>query len=385
MEERYQYITNFTSPNCTPQALVAAVFGTPRIIKGFTYHWWGDPSLYPTFEGIVSWLCRDGGNTSAAYVGEAGRVACIVAPYDASWHAGNALGNATTLGIECNPRASDGDYKTIAQFSSQLIDAFGDQLKYGHNNWTSTQCPGVYDIHRIDRESYDWVSGADWGVVYSKSQPAPVTPTPVPPAPTPVPVTTAEWVQNIDDITDVQLQVLNADGARRVNLITGQVFGEVIPRGTNIDIAKATKVNGVKYYISAHSVKANAAIGIVASNLGVPATAPVNDKPEWQKNLQDIADQDFWTRSTTSVLNLADGQTVDVLPVNTKVRITHATRIVGNDILVLEGGKSGIDKLYLSDKPIENPTENLDKRLTALETLVKMIVDFLTSFTKFKK
>lgn len=383
---KYQYITQFDSPNCTPQASVAAVFGRARAIAGFTHHWWGDPAQNPKFEGVVSWLCRSGGNTSAHYVVEAGRVACIVSPYDAAWHTGNAIGNATTIGIECNPRASDADYETIAQFNAQLIDAFGDQIKYKHNDWFATACPGVYDINRIDRESYNWISSADWGDVTPKNQPAPTpTPAPIPPAPTPTPVTTAEWVTNLKDITDTKLQVLKADGARRVNLITGEVFGEVIPRGTNVDIAKETTFRGVKYYISSSSAKANAAIGLEASAFGVPATPPTNDKPEWQKNLKDIADQDFWTRSETHVLNLADGQSVNVLPVNTKVRVTHVTQIVGNDIMVLDGGKTGIDKLYLSDKPIENPTENIDKRLTALETLVKMIVDFLTSFTKFKK
>ena len=370
----YEFITQYDSPNYTPGTSVKAVFGHPREINGFTYHWWGDPSNHPTFEGVVSWLCRSGGNTSAHYVVEDGRVACIVSPYDAAWHSGNALGNATTLGIECNPRALDGDYTTIAQFSSQLIDAFGDQLKYKHSDWQATQCPGVYDIGRIDRESYDWISNAEWGDVSPKTSTPIPTPPPVVPAPTPSPIE-AEWVVNLKDYKGPQLQVIKADGARRVNLITGEEFSEVIPRGTNIDIVKETKVSGVLYYISRYSFNANAAVGISADAMGVPATPPVVEKPEWLNNLEDIADQVFWTRSETSVLNLADGTTVKTLPMNTPVRITHATRIVGNDILVLEGGVTGIDKLYLSDKPINNPDSDL-----AIETnrIVKFIFDIVT-------
>ena len=121
-------------------------------------------------------------------------------------------------------------------------------------------------------------------------------------------------------------------------------------------------------------------------DLGVPKEEPKQEKPEWLKNLVDIEDQYFWTRSETPVLKLADGSTVKKLPINTKVKITHATNIVGIDLLVVEGQKEGIEKLYLSDKPITEPNEDLKKRITVLEDMVKKIVEFLASIFKgFKK
>lgn len=359
---------------------MAAVFGIPRSISGFTYHWWGDPAQKPTFDGVVSWLSRPGGNTSAHYVVEDGRVACIVSPYDASWAGGTAAANATQLHIEMNPRASAGDKKTVAQFSSQLIDAFGDQLKYGHSHWINTQCPGVWNVNEIDVDSYKWISGADWGDVTSKT---PAQPTPPPVVPTPTPVeTTPEWIKNLKDIEDLKLTVLPAQGARRVNLVSGEEFDDVIPKGTQIDIAKETTVKGKRYYISSWSAKGNASVGILADNLGVPATPPTQEKPEWLKNLVDIEDKDFWTRSDTPVLNLADGKTVKTLPVNTKVRVTHSTNIAEQDLLVLEGTQTCIEPLYLSDKPISNPNEDIEKRLTAIEKLGKTISDFLDKIFK---
>lgn len=380
----YQYITKYDSPNFTGRASVPSVYGMPRTIKGFTYHWWGDPKSKPTFNGVVSWLSRPNGNSSAHYVVESGRVACIVSPYDAAWHSGNALGNATTIGIEMNPRASAGDYKTVAQFSSQLIDAFGDQLKYKHNDWMATQCPGVYNINKIDKDSYTWVSGKDWGDVTSKNKPKP-TPKPTPPKPAPKPAK-PEWVTNLKDIKDLKLSVLPAKGIRRVDLLTGKEVSDVIPKGTQIDIAKETTVKGKKYYISEYSAKGNIAIGLPAGDLGVPAKPPVQEKPEWLKNLKDIEDKDFYTRSETPVLNLADGKTVRNLPINTKVRITHTTVVVGNDLMVLEGSKECIETVYLSDTPISNPNDDLEERVSALEKLLEHVVQFLEDiFKRFKR
>lgn len=382
----YQYITNRDSPNYTPAAQVPSAYGMSRTIDGFTYHWWGDPATRPTFDGVVSWLCRPGGGSSAHYVLEAGRVACIVGPYDAAWHAGNARGNAKTIGIEMNPRASAEDYRTAAEFSAQLIDAFGDKLKYRHNDWNATQCPGHYDINRIDRESYQYNSGADWGDVTPKNAPVTPTPPPVVTPPTPAPVTDPEWIRNLKDITDVQLSVLPAAGTRIINLVTMQpIPDQLIPRGTKVDIAKETTVGGKKFYISSWAATKGAPNGVLAADLGTPVVEPPQEKPEWLKNLQDIADKDMYTRSETPVLNLADGKTAKMLPINTKVRVIKSTTVVGQNLLVLDGETTCIETIYLSDTPISNPNDDIEKRLNALEKLVKIVVDFLTNmFKNFK-
>lgn len=186
----YQYITNRDSPNYTSAAETPRWYGYNRTIEGITIHWWGDPNNNPSFEGIVNYLCRDGGNTSAHYVatGTNRRVACIVAPQDTAWHSGSTYGNAKTIGIECDPRARDEDYDVIAELIADIRSAFGDVPIYSHNMWTATQCPGVYDIERLDKLSYTKVSHDDWGAVTNANTPPPVT-VPSQPAPTAPPTT----------------------------------------------------------------------------------------------------------------------------------------------------------------------------------------------------
>jgi len=73
-----------------------------------------------------------------------------VNPDDAAWHAGNAEGNATSIGIECRPEATDGDYQTIAELIRYLRGIYGDVPLRPHNSWSSTACPGDYDLDRLD-------------------------------------------------------------------------------------------------------------------------------------------------------------------------------------------------------------------------------------------
>lgn len=145
----YEYITKFDSPNYTPEQNVASVFGVPRVLSSITVHHWGDPADAPTFSGTISYLCRPNGNSSAHSVIEAGRVASIINHKDASWHAGSALGNATSLGLECNPRASTPDYETVSEYVADLWVAYGKIPLLPHKYWTATACPGAWNLNRI--------------------------------------------------------------------------------------------------------------------------------------------------------------------------------------------------------------------------------------------
>ena len=188
----YNLDTTHDSPNYTPGSQSKAVFGYDRRIEGITIHWWGDPKQNPQFAGIRDYLCRAGGNTSAHYVatGTGRQVACIVAPNDVAWHSGNAQGNALTIGIECDPRCRDEDYDVVAELVADIRSAYGDVPIYSHKMWTSTACPGNYDIDRIDRMSYEKVSHDEWGQVTDKN---PKTPAPAPaPQPAPTPVVTPD-------------------------------------------------------------------------------------------------------------------------------------------------------------------------------------------------
>lgn len=173
----YTSQTQYDSKNFTPAAQVPAVFGMPRTISGITIHHWG--ARGQSFDNVRTWLCTNNVPTSAHYVVQANLVACIVAPENAAWHAGTARGNATTIGIECRPEATDGDYATVAELIRELRAAYGDLKLFKHSDWIPTNCPGVWDLARLD-------ALARTGTV------APPTPEAVkPPVVTPPPVTPA--------------------------------------------------------------------------------------------------------------------------------------------------------------------------------------------------
>ena len=440
-----------SSPNYTGNASVRAAFGYPRSIDTITIHWWGDPNTNPTYEGVVAWLCNPRAQASAHDVitGSGNRVAVIVNYQDAAWHAGNAKGNATSLGFECDPRCRDEDYEAVAQDVAETWRYYGREIPLvPHNSWKATQCPGNYDLNRIAnrarqinnpapqppaikevaRKDFNPVKkfvftqdslleripgGGDAGngrvfkaneqvdikqklsmsdgsvwyrTQYSSDKElaqgfraANVKEYVEVPA-------VAEWIRNLKDITDVKLSVLPAGGTRVINLINLQPVNDtIIPKGTQVDIAKETTVGGVKFLISSYSANGNIANGILASDLGTPVTPPAEEKPEWLKNLKDIEDKDFWTRSETPVLDIENGDVLERLPINTKVRVTHATEILHKDLLVLEGGKKVIESVYLSDTPIKNPTDDLEQRVSGLEKLVAYVVQFLKNlFSGFK-
>lgn len=134
--------TTWNSPNFTPAAAVPAVFGRPRTTSRITIHHWGVDGQ--NFNGIANYLSRQGGNTSAHFVVEAGRVACLISPENAAWHSGSAEGNATSIGIECRPEMSEGDLNEVVALIEWLEDVYGPQEIWLHREWSATACPGRY-------------------------------------------------------------------------------------------------------------------------------------------------------------------------------------------------------------------------------------------------
>lgn len=200
----YNYETHNDSPNFTPASRAMNDYGMTRVVEGSTAHHWGDERQNPTFDNVVNYLCRKGGNTSAHYVatGTGRRVACIVSPSDIAWHSGSAWGNARTIGIELDPRARDEDYDVAAELLADIRSAYGDVPLYWHSYFVATACPGKWDMERLDKLSYTKYSHAtEWGKGGTKAEflpkPPVVTPTPTPtpvPTPTPTPVPTPEPV-----------------------------------------------------------------------------------------------------------------------------------------------------------------------------------------------
>lgn len=150
----YTLLTDRDSRNFTPNKWVRGVFGRQRTIDSITIHWWGLPEWNATFDGTVEFLCTNDKPTSAHEVIEAGKVAVIVSHSDASWAAGNADGNATSIHLELNPRGSDGDYATAAERIRDIRALHGKDLPLiPHRDWQATMCPGHYDLGRLDSMS----------------------------------------------------------------------------------------------------------------------------------------------------------------------------------------------------------------------------------------
>jgi N-acetylmuramoyl-L-alanine amidase len=144
--------------------------GTPRRIESITIHHWG--VFGQTHDGVVDFFMRQSFLTSAHFVVSDGRIHCLVSPANASWAAGNAYGNATSIHIECRPEATDGDYHTVAWLVDFLRDHYGPNLPLiPHRYWQATACPGKWDLGRIDD--------------LARAVEAPV-PAPAPPAPAPM-------------------------------------------------------------------------------------------------------------------------------------------------------------------------------------------------------
>lgn len=147
----YTLHEEFSSKNYTPAGLVNATWGQgDRVVQGIVIHHWGTKGQ--NFWDVNNYLCVNNKPTSAHFVAQAGLVSCIVSPLDASWHAGHGWANAHTIGIECRPEATDGDYQTVAELIAFLRKEFGADIPLSHHNkWQATECPGVYDLGRLDR------------------------------------------------------------------------------------------------------------------------------------------------------------------------------------------------------------------------------------------
>lgn len=200
----YTFLTQYNSPNYTPASQVQATWGRPRATRAadgakIAIHWWGDPMTQPSFSGVVTWLCRPNGSSSAHFVatGTNREVACLVDPADASWATLSA--NPYTFSIECDPRCRDEDYDVVAEVIADLRATYGDLPLVGHKQFANTACPGNYDLARLDRLARTKTAdpAAQYGASVKNITPATppsvvtppvvVPPVIIPPAPTPLP------------------------------------------------------------------------------------------------------------------------------------------------------------------------------------------------------
>ena len=154
-----------SSPNYSSRAR----YGYGSKVTGITIHHWG--STGQSHDGVVAYLTRPRGNTSAHYVVSDGRVTQLVDDGLAAWHAGSNKGNGTTIGIECRPEMSDGDFDTLVELCIELERVHGSLQYYRHSDWKATACPGKY-ASRIG-ELIDRVNAGKGGKPTAKPKPKP--------------------------------------------------------------------------------------------------------------------------------------------------------------------------------------------------------------------
>lgn len=196
----YKFITQYNSPNFTK-----GNNGRKMIVC----HHWDDPAKNPSFEGTISTLCNPSRGASAHFVatGTGRRVACLVDLENTAWHAGTnnpaTNPNPISIGIEADPRCRDEDYDVVAELIANIRSAYGDLPLRGHKEFVPTQCPGNWDLARLDALARTKDGSGDWGVVTDIK---PVTPPVVEPEPivepTPEPEPVLEPLGKPDDLND---------------------------------------------------------------------------------------------------------------------------------------------------------------------------------------
>lgn len=161
----YEYITKYDSPNYTEGR-------QGNKISEIVIHHWGIDGQ--SFNGVVNWLCRKNGNSSAHYVIEGRKVACLVDCADTAWHAGNFAHNLKSIGIECRPEMSAQDLETVCELVADLYEVYGVLPIVGHKDVSATSCPGRYyaKLSYIKKRAQEIMNGSK-----------PSTPKPQPPKP----------------------------------------------------------------------------------------------------------------------------------------------------------------------------------------------------------
>ena len=126
----------------SPNQSSRAHYGYSSTPTGITLHHWGSDGQ--DHDDVVDYLSRDDGNTSAHEVISDGLVTVLVDDERASWHSGSTEGNGSTMGFECRPEMSDGDWYTLVQRCTDKEEKWGSLQYWEHCDWKATACPGRY-------------------------------------------------------------------------------------------------------------------------------------------------------------------------------------------------------------------------------------------------
>lgn len=238
----YEYISKYTSTHFTPAKDVKSVFGYDRKVDGIVIHHWG--VLNQKFDNIITFFLHPDTKTSAHYVVQDGKVACIVDPDDAAWHAGNAQANATKIGIELRPEATDGDYATAAELIKNIRATYGDLPLYPHSKFRTTTCPGKWDLGRLDR--------------LARASSTKTTPTSAPASTTPT--TTKSEASYTIKKGDTLWKIATAHGMTTLELakLNNMSTSDIIHEGNKLKVKSLT-----------YTVKAGDELNLIANKFGI--------------------------------------------------------------------------------------------------------------------
>lgn len=213
-----------------------------------------------------------------------------------------------------------------------------------------------------------------------------------PPAPVPQ---KPEWERNKKTIAPVKLTVLVAQ-TPIVNLNDLSVIKQ-LGQGTAVDFVSRTTVKGKSYLISSYSNEHGQPNGILESHVGVPATPPNSEKPDWLKTWYDIEDVDMYARADTDLVNLEDGSTIKVIKRGEKIRVASMTEWFSHKYAITEysterkeGRGIRLDDLDLKpvedDKPITPAPEQPElKEVNAIVEAIKKLLDQLVALITRRK
>lgn len=147
-------------------------YGITRSIEAIVIHHWNSPAARPSFNGNLDYLLHNNSSVSAnSIIGfdELQNKVCIVDSViypNVAFTTGGVI-NAKSVSIECDPWGEPGQ-----PYSDEILKAIGFRVsewrkQFGfrvplkrHKDYKPTDCPGNYDLSRIDQESDKWASGA---------------------------------------------------------------------------------------------------------------------------------------------------------------------------------------------------------------------------------
>lgn len=135
----YKYETQWSTP---PWAFTRGRPGVGKPTNIVIHHYGPDEA---TYESSINHLIRPGATTSAHYVVDTDRVACIVSPEDTAWHAGDWDTNLRSIGIENHPIWTQARENTLIQLCADLEEEYGSLTYTIHKNHHPTACPGRWE------------------------------------------------------------------------------------------------------------------------------------------------------------------------------------------------------------------------------------------------